>query len=71
MRKIFIILLALDLWLGISLAQDSTQVKGARISVSESTHDFGEVSADTMVSHIFVIKNVGSDSLRIYRLKSG
>ena len=59
------------LGLGILHAQDSTEVKGARLSASENVFDFGEVPSDTAVSHIFVLKNIGSDSLRIYRLKSG
>ncbi len=71
MRKMFAILLALNLCLGITWAQDSSTVKGAQLSVSEATFDFGEVPADTMISHIFVLKNIGSDSLHIYRLKSG
>lgn len=71
MKRILTIFLLLLLGVGIIQAQDSTKIKGARLSASETEFNFGEVPADTAISHIFVLKNIGSDSLRIYRLKSG
>ncbi|NOX90755.1 MAG: DUF1573 domain-containing protein [Calditrichaeota bacterium] len=52
-------------------AQDSTQVKGPLIHFSEMTKDFGNVRGDTILTHIFAFKNIGSDTLHISRLKSG
>ena len=57
--------------INLARAQDSVQVKGPRIAIEEKTFDFGIVPADTLISHVFVIKNAGDDSLKIYRLKSG
>ncbi len=52
-------------------AQDTSRISGPVIAVSEEIFDFGQVPADTIVTHIFVLKNQGSDSLRIQRIKSG
>ncbi len=52
-------------------AQEPQKVDGPLMQVSETVFDFGNVPTDTVVSHIFVLKNVGSDSLRIQRIKSG
>ncbi|APF20534.1 hypothetical protein Cabys_3789 [Caldithrix abyssi DSM 13497] len=52
-------------------AQDSTKVSGPVITASEKVFDFGQVPENAVVSHVFVLKNQGSDSLRIQRIKSG
>ena len=71
MKRMITIFSLLLLGVGIIQAQDSTKIKSARLSASETEFNFGEVPADTAISHIFILKNIGSDSLRIYRLKSG
>jgi hypothetical protein len=42
-----------------------------RISLSEAFWDFGRTPQLSSVSHTFWIKNVGGDTLRIIRVKSG
>ncbi len=54
-------------------AQDSSKarpIKQAEISFTEILHDFGTVSGDTTLVYRFIFRNLGQDTLRIYRLKS-
>jgi len=54
-------------------AQDSSKarpIKQAEISFTEILHDFGSVSGDTTLVYRFIFRNLGQDTLRIYRLKS-
>lgn len=39
------------------------KANGPRIAVPEESFDFGKVPLDKMVSHSFVIKNVGTENL--------
>ncbi len=41
------------------------------IHVDQPNFDFGEVPSDTLITHVFEVKNEGTDTLRIIRLKSG
>ena len=55
-------------------AQDGKPVDEAklpRIQVSETKFDFGRVTQGASISHIFWIKNVGADTLRIQDVKPG
>ena len=55
----------------LSLAQKSkTSLSAARIQFSEKFWDFGYVPRDMKVSHIFQIKNSGTDTLIITRVRS-
>jgi hypothetical protein len=42
-----------------------------RIAVSAESFDFGRVPQGASISHIFWIKNVGEDTLRITDIKPG
>jgi hypothetical protein len=55
-------------------AQDGAPVDEAklpRIQVSETDFEFGRVTQGASISHIFWIKNVGADTLRIQDIKPG
>ncbi|NIM96951.1 MAG: hypothetical protein GTO24_02345 [candidate division Zixibacteria bacterium] len=47
------------------------QAEPPRISLSETFWDFGRTPQHSRVSHTFWIRNVGGDTLRIIRVKSG
>ncbi len=66
------VVLLLVLGIGFLFAQStSKQPSRPQISVAEKTHAFGKVPQDTVLVHTFILRNVGSDSLHILRLKSG
>lgn len=49
-------------------AQDKTDIKGAIIQFEETSHNFGKVSPDSIVYHVFDFKNTGDDTLKIFRV---
>ncbi len=75
MPRFRVLLTLLCVLIGVQLstlnAQDASTISGPVIAASEKIFDFGQVPTDTIVTHIFVLKNQGSDSLRIQRIKSG
>jgi len=48
-------------------AQEGT---GPRISVREVKYDFGKVAQGTQVSHVFEVRNAGTEPLIIERVQS-
>jgi len=55
-------------------AQTGTKPSAAklpRIEVSETRFDFGRVAQGSSISHVFWLKNVGADTLRITDVKPG
>ena len=52
-------------------AQNPTQKSGAQIFLLEKSLNFGDIIGDTLLTHTFVFRDIGDDTLRIYRLKSG
>lgn len=57
-----------------AFAQDETPVDEAklpRVQVSQTEFDFGRVAQGASISHVFWIKNVGADTLRIQDVKPG
>lgn len=47
------------------------QAEPPKISLSETFWDFGRTPQHSSVSHTFWIKNIGGDTLRIIKVKSG
>ena len=47
------------------LAQNKTPTSDASIVFEEEKYDFGEVSNDTLLAHVFKFKNTGTDTLFI------
>lgn len=43
----------------------------ASIQVDETTHNFGEATEGAEVTHSFIVKNTGSDVLRIEQVRPG
>lgn len=48
-----------------------TKAGPPKISLSETFWNFGRTPQHSSVSHIFWIKNIGGDTLRIIKVKSG
>lgn len=44
--------------------------KGPRIEVRELRHDFGKIVQGTQVTHVFEVKNAGSEQLVIEKIQS-
>lgn len=45
--------------------QDSNGTSNVKIVFEEETFDFGEVSSDTVLTHVFEFENSGTDTLFI------
>jgi hypothetical protein len=55
-------------------AQDSTkqvETRKARIEVPQTKFDFGYVPQGSTISHVFWLKSVGADTLRITDIRPG
>jgi hypothetical protein len=50
---------------GTLFAQNTTPTSDASIVFEEEKYDFGEVSNDTLLSHVFKFENTGTDTLFI------
>lgn len=48
-----------------------TSSQGAEAYFSETTWDFGKIPANSVVSHSYWIKNVGTDTLKILKVRPG
>jgi hypothetical protein len=51
--------------------QPVDEAKLPRIQVSQTEFDFGRVAQGASISHVFWLKNVGADTLRIQDVKPG
>ena len=49
--------------------QDSRDKSNARIVFENDKYDFGEVSNDTVLTHVFEFKNPGADTLYIQSVR--
>jgi len=73
-KHIHLALLAVMVMAGSALAQEGEQTEAANlpmVAVSQETFDFGRVAQGSSISHVFWIKNVGGDSLKITDVKPG
>lgn len=44
------------------------EIKGPRIEIKELQHDFGKVVAGTQATHIFEVRNAGTEPLVLERV---
>ncbi len=51
-------------------SQEKPRVDGPQITFAETKYDFGSVGQDKILEHVFKFQNTGSDTLRIYKVKS-
>lgn len=70
-KKSFIFYILLILLLYSFVHYLSAETDGARLEFKEESFDFGLVSNDTLLQHVFEFKNTGNDTLRILRVRSG
>jgi hypothetical protein len=62
----YIIIVALLILIqGTLLAQNTTPTSDASIVFEEEKYDFGDVSNDTLLTHVFKFENTGTDTLFI------
>ncbi len=52
------------------LSQVGPVSENAKLKVDQEKFDFGEVAANMKIEHTFKITNIGSDTLKIYKVKS-
>lgn len=51
-------------------ANNGSAIKGPKIKFEETSFDFGTVAQGTAVKHVFKFKNVGTDTLKIEKVKT-
>ena len=87
MRKIFIslilfvfiaVLLKSQLISGAKQSQNTppessseAPVEGPKVHFSETSWNFGKIPANSGVSHVYWVKNVGTDTLKILKVRPG
>ncbi len=54
-----------------SSSAGKNSAKGPKIFLPEGEWDFGYLPQGSTVSHLFTIKNIGDDTLQIYKVRSG
>jgi hypothetical protein len=64
MRKERFLLILVFLILVFAFNQTGLQAGGAKLQLSENSWDFGRVPQNSVLSHSFWLKNVGTDTLR-------
>ncbi len=69
-RKPLIYTFLLSVMLGFSTLIASDE-RIPRLEFTEASFDFGEVTRDTVLQHVFTMKNTGEDTLHIKRVSSG
>ena len=69
---VFIAMLAVSI--NFAFAQETAKTQeaapGPKMQFVETSYDFGTVAPGTAVKHVFKFKNVGTDTLRIERVKT-
>ena len=70
MKKLKYILIFILFGVSLSFAQIGPVSDKAKLAVDNEKFDFGDVAPDTKVEHTFKITNAGTDTLKIYKVKS-
>ena len=70
MRVLKYILLFTLFSLSVTFAQVGPVSDKAKLAVDSEKFDFGKVKANTKIEHTFKISNIGTDTLKIYKVKS-
>lgn len=68
MKKTVLPALVIALFFGSGIVQ-AQDYKGPRIAVSGQTYDLGKVPQGTLASHVFEIRNAGTEPLVIERVQ--
>ena len=64
----------LGLWTVPAIAQEGAkpvEAPKARLEITQNSFDFGYVPQGSSISHVFWLKNVGGDTLRITDVRPG
>ncbi len=70
MKKTVLPALAIALFFGSGIVQ-AQDYKGPRMAVGGQTYDLGKVPQGTQASHVFEIRNSGTEPLVIERVQPG
>ena len=63
--SIILVIVVIIVFQGTLLAQNNAPTSDATIVFEEEKYDFGEVSNDTLLTHVFKFQNTGTDTLFI------
>jgi hypothetical protein len=71
MKRVFFTALSAALVFGLVVAQEQPQpnIKAGRLEISQKAWDFGFIPRGAKVTHNFLLKNVGNDTLRITNVR--
>ena len=71
MRRVFFTVSVLALVFGVAASQEEPQqnIKAGRLEISQKAWDFGFIPKGAKVTHNFLLKNVGNDTLKITNVR--
>lgn len=50
---------------------NQAQAEGPKLLIPQTMFDFGYVPPQSVISHYYLVKNVGEDTLKIEKVKTG
>jgi hypothetical protein len=55
-------------WMTILAAQNQPQGKSVGLAFNQESYDFGRITPDSVLYHVFHFKNTGTDTVHIYNV---
>jgi|GEM_PF-1138042 len=68
MYKRIIYFLVVCGWMTMLTAQDQPQEKSVGLAFDQESYDFGRITPDSVLYHVFHFKNVATDTIHIYNV---
>lgn len=70
MYKRIIYFLIIGGWMTIVAAQNQPRVKSVGLAFDQDFYDFGRITPDSVLYHVFHFKNVAADTIYIYNVSA-
>jgi hypothetical protein len=71
MKKVIYAMLVLFLLYLTGSFVEQAQAEGPKLLIPQTIFDFGNVPPQSIISHYYLVKNVGDDTLKIQEVKPG
>lgn len=71
MKRAVTVILFLFLVILVGRFVSQAQAEGPRLLIPQTSFDFGYVPPQSVISHYYMVKNVGEDILKIEKVKPG
>ena len=71
MKKLLSLIAVLLVFLIVGSAANLASADGPKLLIPGTRFDFGYAPTSSVISHYYLVKNVGSDTLKIEKVKPG